>query len=52
MRLGRVHTKKPNPDLSAEQQYDLHMIEDYKSKKKAGTLKTRPASELWTELDL
>jgi hypothetical protein len=35
-----------------EDEYDLHMIEDYESKKKAGTLKTRPASELWAELDL
>ena len=35
-----------------EDEYDLHMIEDYENKKKAGTLKTRPASELWAELDL
>ena len=35
-----------------EDEYDLHMIEDYESKIKAGTLKTRPASELWAELDL
>ena len=35
-----------------EDEYDLYMIEDYESKKKAGTLKTRPASELWAELDL
>lgn len=35
-----------------EDEYDLHMIEDYENKKKTGTLKTRPASELWAELDL
>jgi hypothetical protein len=35
-----------------EDEYDLHMIEDYESRKKAGTLKTRPAGELWAELDL
>ena len=35
-----------------EDEYDLHMIEDYENKKKDGTLKTRPASELWAELGL
>ena len=35
-----------------EDEYDLHMIEEYEKKKKAGTLKARPASELWAELDL
>lgn len=35
-----------------EDEYDLHKIEDYEQKKKKGTLKTRPASELWSELDL
>ena len=35
-----------------EDEYDLHMIEDYESRKKTGTLKTRPAGELWAELDL
>ena len=35
-----------------EDEYDLHIIEDYESKKKADTLKTKPANELWVELDL
>lgn len=35
-----------------EDEYDLHMIEDYENKKKAGTLKTRPANDLWAELNL
>lgn len=35
-----------------EDEYDLHMVEEYENKKKNGTLKTRPASELWAELDL
>lgn len=35
-----------------EDEYDLHKIEEYEKKKKDGTLITRPASELWAELDL
>ena len=35
-----------------EDEYDLRMIEEYENKKKNGSLKTRPASELWAELDL
>ena len=35
-----------------EDEYDLHMIEEYENKKKNGSLKTRPASELWAELGL
>ncbi|MCR4703650.1 MAG: DUF6290 family protein [Saccharofermentans sp.] len=35
-----------------EDEFDLHMIEEYERKKAEGTLKTRPASELWSELDL
>ena len=33
-----------------EDEYDLHMIEEYE--KKANTNKIRPASELWSELEL
>lgn len=33
-----------------EDEYDLHMIEKYEGKN--DTFKTRPASELWVELDL
>lgn len=33
-----------------EDEYDLHKIEKYEGKN--GTFKTRPASELWVELDL
>ena len=35
-----------------EEEYDLHMIEEYERKKENGTLKTRPASDFWAELDL
>ena len=35
-----------------EDEYDLKMIEEYERKKEEGTLKTRPASELWADLDL
>ena len=35
-----------------EDEYDLKMIEEYERKKEEGTLKTRPASELWAELSL
>ena len=35
-----------------EDEYDLRMIEEYERKKEEGTLKTRPASELWAELGL
>lgn len=35
-----------------EDEFDMHMIEEYELKKKDGTLKTRPSSELWAELDL
>ena len=35
-----------------EDEYDLKMIEEYERKKEEGTLKTRPASELWAELGL
>ena len=35
-----------------EDEYDLHLIEEYENKKENGTLKTRPAGELWAELDL
>lgn len=33
-----------------EDEYDLHKIEKYEGKN--DTFKTRPASELWVELDL
>lgn len=33
-----------------EDEYDLHKIEKYEEKN--DTFKTRPASELWVELDL
>ena len=35
-----------------EDEYDLKVFADYEAEKKAGTLKTRPISELWKELDL
>lgn len=35
-----------------EDEYDLQMIKEYEHKKEEGTLKTRPASELWAELGL
>ena len=35
-----------------EDEYDLKMIEEYERKKGEGTLKTRPARELWAELGL
>ena len=35
-----------------EDEFDLRMIEDYERQKQDGTLKTRPAGELWAELDL
>jgi len=35
-----------------EEEYDLHMIEEYERKKEEGTLKTRLASDFWAELDL
>lgn len=34
-----------------EDEFDLRMIEEYKRKKNSGNLKTRPAHELWTELE-
>jgi len=35
-----------------EEEYDLHMVEEYERKKENGTLKTRPASDFWAELEL
>jgi toxin-antitoxin system protein len=35
-----------------EDEYDLKAFEEYEAEKKSGTLKTRPISELWKELDL
>ena len=35
-----------------EDEFDLHMIEEYERKKEEGILKTRPACELWAELGL
>ena len=35
-----------------EDEYDLKVFEEYEAEKKSGTLKTRPISELWKELDL
>jgi toxin-antitoxin system protein len=35
-----------------EDEYDLKVFEEYESEKQSGTLKTRPISELWEELDL
>ena len=35
-----------------EDEYDLKVFEEYEAEKKLGTLKTRPISELWKELDL
>lgn len=35
-----------------EEEYDLHMVEEYEHKKENGTLKTRPASDFWAELEL
>lgn len=35
-----------------EDEYDLKAFEEYESEKQPGTLKTRPISELWEELDL
>ena len=47
MKTGTVYEDK----LSEE--YAFHKSEeDYEAKKAAGTLKTRPISELWDEIDL
>lgn len=35
-----------------EDEYDLKVFEEYEAEKRSGTLKTRPISELWKELDL
>ena len=35
-----------------ETEYDLQVFADYEAEKAAGTLKTRPISELWKEIDL
>lgn len=35
-----------------EDEYDLKVFEEYETEKKSGTLKTRPISELWKDLDL
>ena len=35
-----------------EAEYDLQVFADYEAEKTAGTLKTRPISELWKEIDL
>jgi toxin-antitoxin system protein len=35
-----------------EDEYDLKAFEEYEAEKQSGTLKTRPVSELWKELDL
>ncbi len=35
-----------------EDEYDLKVFEEYEAEKQSGTLKTRPISELWEELDL
>ena len=35
-----------------EDEYDLKIFEEYEADKKSGTLKTRPISELWKDLDL
>ena len=35
-----------------EEEYDLQVFADYEAEKAAVTLKTRPISELWDEIDL
>lgn len=35
-----------------ETEYDLQVFADYEAEKAAGTLETRPISELWKEIDL
>ena len=35
-----------------ETEYDLQVFADYEAEKAAGTLETRPISELWKEFDL
>ena len=35
-----------------EDEYDLKAFEEYEAEKQSATLKTRPVSELWKELDL
>ena len=35
-----------------EAEYDLQVFADYEAENTAGTLKTRPISELWKEIDL
>ena len=35
-----------------EDEYDLKAFEEYEAEEQSGTLKTRPVSELWKELDL
>ena len=35
-----------------EAEYDLQVFADYEAEKAAGTLETRPISELWKEIDL
>ena len=35
-----------------EEEYDLQVFADYEAEKETGTLKTRPISELWDEIDL
>ena len=35
-----------------EDEYDLKVFEEYEAEKRSATLKTRPISELWKDLDL
>ncbi len=35
-----------------EDEYDLKVFEEYEADKQAGTLKTKPITDLWKELEL
>ena len=62
LNIFKVYAKHNNSTLSEiirntmleriEDEYDLKVFADYEAEKEAGTLKTRPISELWKEIDL
>lgn len=50
--LGKSSLLKRLAFEKLEDEYDLKIIEEYEKKKAEGALKTKPAEELWKELDL
>lgn len=61
LNIFKVYAKHNNSTLSEiirvtmleriEDEYDLKAFEEYEAEKQAGTLKTRPISELWKEIE-